>query len=71
MGQNFTRSINWLLILSPRYVMVTCLIQMTLEGGEGDGLDTVWRIVEAKRLGEERGGGNFLHSQVLSKEPLT
>ena len=46
MGQNFTRSVERLLILSQRYVMVTCL---THEDGVGG-----W-VVERREWGE--GGG--------------
>ena len=38
-GQNFTRSLNRLSTLSPRYVMVTCLTHWDGVGGRG-----VWRV---------------------------
>ena len=45
-GQNFIRSLNRVLTLSPRYVMFTC--QRWGVGRRG------WRVGEAKRLGEGR-----------------
>ena len=35
MGQNFTRSLDRLLTLSPRYVMVSCLTHRDGNGGRG------------------------------------
>ena len=54
--QNFTRSLDRLLTLGPRYVMVTYLTHR--DGVEGRRVCGVkrkgWRIDEAKRLGKER-----------------
>ena len=58
MGQNFTRSLNQLLILSPRYVVVTCITHG--EGVEGRGGWGVrrrgWEVGAARRLGDGRVG---------------
>ena len=52
MGQNFTRSFDRLLILSPRYGMVTCLTLGVGAGRKGFGRKVV---CEAKLLAEGRG----------------